>query len=101
MYFACLANAVAFGLLTAVATGGEIGTTEMLMVTAIGGVLFAIFSGQPLTSFGWHRSDRNFHRAALHGMQGTGNSIFAYLCLGWALVGAITGAVCVDGSLVT
>lgn len=52
MYFACLANAVAFGLLTAVATGGEIGTTEMLMVTAIGGVLFAIFSGQPLTILG-------------------------------------------------
>jgi hypothetical protein len=35
MYFACLANAIAFGLLTALATGGEIGTTEMLIVTAI------------------------------------------------------------------
>jgi hypothetical protein len=52
MYFACLANAVAFGLLTSVATNGEIGTTEMLLVTAIGGVTFAILSGQPLTILG-------------------------------------------------
>ncbi|MCH2182569.1 MAG: sodium bicarbonate transporter family protein [Mariniblastus sp.] len=52
LYFACLANAVAFGLLTSVATGGEIGTTEMLVVTAIGGISFAIFSGQPLTILG-------------------------------------------------
>jgi len=52
MYFACLANAIAFGLLTSVATGGEIGTTEMLVVTAIGGMTFAVFSGQPLTILG-------------------------------------------------
>ena len=52
MFFACLANAVAFGLLTSVATNGEIGTTEMLIVTAIGGVSFALFSGQPLTILG-------------------------------------------------
>ena len=52
MYFACLANAVAFGLLTAVATNGEMGTTEMLVVTAIGGTTFALLSGQPLTILG-------------------------------------------------
>ena len=52
MYFACLANAVAFGLLTAVATNGEMGTTEMLVVTAIGGITFALLSGQPLTILG-------------------------------------------------
>ena len=52
MFFACLANAIAFGLLTSVATGGEIGTPEMLIVTAIGGVCFALFSGQPLTILG-------------------------------------------------
>ncbi len=52
MFFACVANTVAFGLLTAVATGGEIGTTEMLIVTVIGGIVFAIFSGQPLTILG-------------------------------------------------
>jgi hypothetical protein len=52
MFFACLANAIAFGLLTSVATGGQIGTTEMLIATAIGGMAFAIFSGQPLTILG-------------------------------------------------
>lgn len=52
LFFACLANAVAFGLLTAEVTGGAIGTTEMLIVTAIGGIAFAIFSGQPLTILG-------------------------------------------------
>ena len=52
MYFACLANAIAFGLLTAVATNGEMGTTEMLVVTAIGGITFALLSGQPLTILG-------------------------------------------------
>ena len=52
MFFACLANAIAFGLLTSVATNGEIGTSEMLIVTAIGGICFALFSGQPLTILG-------------------------------------------------
>ena len=52
MFFACLANAIAFGLLTSVATNGEIGTPEMLIVTAIGGISFALFSGQPLTILG-------------------------------------------------
>jgi len=52
MFFACLANAIAFGLLTSAVTGSEIGTTEMLIVTAIGGVTFALFSGQPLTILG-------------------------------------------------
>jgi hypothetical protein len=52
LFFACLANAVAFGGLTGIVTGGEIGTVEMLVATAVGGILFAIFSGQPLTILG-------------------------------------------------
>ncbi|MDG1891180.1 MAG: sodium bicarbonate transporter family protein [Verrucomicrobiota bacterium] len=52
MFFACLANAIAFGVLTSEVTNGEIGTSEMLIVTAIGGVCFALFSGQPLTILG-------------------------------------------------
>ena len=52
LYFATLANAIAFGALTGVMTGNEIGITEMLVVTAIGGILFALFSGQPLTILG-------------------------------------------------
>ncbi|NCG22120.1 MAG: HCO3- transporter [Rhodobacterales bacterium] len=52
LFFACLANAVAFGGLTGLVTNGEIGTVEMIVATGVGGVLFAIFSGQPLTILG-------------------------------------------------
>ena len=52
LYFAALANAIAFGALTGLLTGNQIGIIEMLVVTAIGGILFALFSGQPLTILG-------------------------------------------------
>lgn len=52
LYFACLANAIAFGALTGFMTDGQIGTTEMMVATAAGGVAFALFSGQPLTILG-------------------------------------------------
>jgi hypothetical protein len=52
LFFACLANAIAFGGLTGLMTGGEIGTVEMIVATAIGGVVFALCSGQPLTILG-------------------------------------------------
>jgi hypothetical protein len=47
-----LANAIAFGGLTGLVTGGEIGTVEMIVATAAGGMLFAVFGGQPLTILG-------------------------------------------------
>jgi hypothetical protein len=52
LYFAALANAIAFGALTGLYTGNQIGIMEMLVVTAIGGIVFALFSGQPLTILG-------------------------------------------------
>ena len=52
LFFACLANAVAFGALTGAVTDGAIGTVEMIAATAVGGIVFAIFSGQPLTILG-------------------------------------------------
>lgn len=52
LFFACLANAIAFGGLTGVVTGGTIGTVEMIVATAAGGIVFALFSGQPLTLLG-------------------------------------------------
>ena len=52
LFFAALANAIAFGALSGLLTGNEIGIIEMLVVTAIGGILFALFSGQPLTILG-------------------------------------------------
>ena len=52
LYFACLANAIAFGALMGFLTDGQIGTTEMMIATAVGGIAFALFSGQPLTILG-------------------------------------------------
>ena len=52
LFFAALANAIAFGALTGLMTGNEIGIIEMLVVTAVGGIIFAMFSGQPLTILG-------------------------------------------------
>jgi hypothetical protein len=52
LFFAALANAIAFGALTGLMTGNQIGIIEMLVVTAIGGIFFALFSGQPLTILG-------------------------------------------------
>ncbi len=52
LYFAALANAIAFGALSGLLTGNEIGIIEMLVVTAVGGIVFALFSGQPLTILG-------------------------------------------------
>lgn len=52
LFFAALANAVAFGGLTEVVTDGAIGTVEMIVITAAGGVAFALFSAQPLIILG-------------------------------------------------
>lgn len=52
LFFAALANAIAFGALTGLLTGNAIGIIEMIVVTAVGGIIFALFSGQPLTILG-------------------------------------------------
>lgn len=52
LFFAALANAIAFGALTSVLTGNQIGIVEMLVVSSIGGIAFALFAGQPLGILG-------------------------------------------------
>lgn len=52
LFFACLAPAVGFGGLFAVATGGAIGTIEMVSSTAACGFIYAVTSAQPLTIIG-------------------------------------------------
>lgn len=52
LFFACLAPAVGFGGLFATATGGSIGTVEMVSSTAACGVAYALTSAQPLTIIG-------------------------------------------------
>ena len=52
LFFACLAPAVTFGGVMAKDTGGQIGAVEMIVASAFCGVLFALFSGQPLIILG-------------------------------------------------
>jgi hypothetical protein len=52
LFFACLAPAVGFGGLFALATNNAIGTMEMISSTAGCGLIYALFSAQPLTIIG-------------------------------------------------
>lgn len=52
LFFACLAPAVTFGGIMGVITNQQIGVVEMLIATAIGGMIFAALSGQPLILLG-------------------------------------------------
>ena len=52
LFFACIAPVVAFGGLMSTLTGGQIGAMEMIVATAIGGTVYALVSGQPLTILG-------------------------------------------------
>ena len=52
MFFACLAPAITFGGWLGEQTGGAIGTQEMLISTAVCGVVYALIAGQPLIILG-------------------------------------------------
>merc|ERR1712232_102640 len=52
LYFACLSPAIAFGLLFQDGCGGSFGVVEMIMSSAIAGIAWALFSGQPLCILG-------------------------------------------------
>ncbi len=52
LFFACIAPAITFGGFMASVTGGAIGAVEMLVATAIGGIVYALLSAQPLTILG-------------------------------------------------
>jgi mannitol/fructose-specific phosphotransferase system IIA component (Ntr-type) len=52
LFFACLAPAIIFGGLMDGQTGGNIGAVEMIVASALCGVVYAIFAGQPLIILG-------------------------------------------------
>jgi mannitol/fructose-specific phosphotransferase system IIA component (Ntr-type) len=52
LFFACLAPAVTFGGIMAELTGNHIGAVEMIVGSALCGVAYALFSGQPLIILG-------------------------------------------------
>lgn len=52
MFFACLAPAVTFGGFMGTETEGAIGAPQMLIATAICGLIYSLVAGQPLTIIG-------------------------------------------------
>ncbi len=52
MFFACLAPAVTFGGFMGLETNGAIGAPEMLISTAVCGLVYALLAGQPLIIIG-------------------------------------------------
>ena len=56
LFFACLTPAVTFGMLFDAATDGQLGIVEMVLSTALSGLVFSLFSGQPIAIMGERRS---------------------------------------------
>ncbi len=52
LFFACLAPAITFGGVMSVETEGNIGVVEMIVASAVCGVIYALVSGQPLIILG-------------------------------------------------
>lgn len=52
LFFACLAPAITFGTLFSEFTEDQLGPLETILSTAISGIIYAIFSGQPLCILG-------------------------------------------------
>jgi len=48
LYFACLLPSIAFGVLNSRNTNGQIDVHKVIISQAVGGILFALFGGQPL-----------------------------------------------------
>eukprot|EP00457_Paulinella_chromatophora_P003047 gb/GEZN01003052.1/.p1 GENE.gb/GEZN01003052.1/~~gb/GEZN01003052.1/.p1 ORF type:complete len:662 (-),score=68.43 gb/GEZN01003052.1/:227-2212(-) len=52
IFFACLTPAITFGGVMGISTGGRIGVIEMLLGTSMGGIIYSLFSAQPLVVLG-------------------------------------------------
>lgn len=52
LFFACLAPAIGFGSVLGSATGNTMGVIEMVASTSLSGVLYALFSAQPVQLIG-------------------------------------------------
>ncbi|KAL5005957.1 hypothetical protein ScPMuIL_017115 [Solemya velum] len=52
IFFACLSPCIAFGGLIGESTEGEMGVTETVLSTSICGIVFGLFSGQPVMLIG-------------------------------------------------
>ncbi|MEZ6046005.1 MAG: PTS sugar transporter subunit IIA [Planctomycetaceae bacterium] len=61
LFFACLAPAITFGGIMGKATDGSIGAVEMLVATAICGLIYAADWWATNDDSGWNRSDARLH----------------------------------------
>lgn len=52
VYFAAIASCITYGGLLSKKTDGWLGLSESILATALGGILFGLFSGQPLMIVG-------------------------------------------------
>jgi hypothetical protein len=52
LFFACLSPAIAFGGLFDSGTGGQLGAVEMILSSALSGIIYAFFAGQPTCIMG-------------------------------------------------
>jgi len=91
LFFACIAPAVAFGGLMSELTGGAIGAMEMILATAIGGTVYALTAGQPLTILGGTGPLLVFTGVIYEGCLALGQPFLPV----YAWVGLWTGALCV------
>ena len=89
LYFAVLANAIAFGALTGVLTDGQIGISEMFVVTAVGRGLRAFFR-PTADDTRWHGTDHDFHGDFVRSLSSMGFTFSTGLCLGGDLGGVDT-----------
>jgi len=83
LFFGCLAPAVAFGSAMAAATGGQIGSIEMIVATGMLGLIYAAFSAQPLTIIGSTGPVLAFTSALYKGCQAMQLPFLpTYVCIG-------------------
>ena len=52
LFFACLAPAIGFGSVVSAATNNHMGVIEMVASTSLSGMMYAIFSAQPVQLIG-------------------------------------------------
>jgi hypothetical protein len=52
LYFACLAPTIAFGGIANSITNGQMGVIQFMLSTGASGMIYALFSGQPMTFIG-------------------------------------------------
>ncbi|KAJ8974750.1 hypothetical protein NQ317_017020 [Molorchus minor] len=100
MYFAAVSGAIAFGGLTGDKTDNYMGISETLLCTSLGGIIFAIFSAQPLVIIGTTGALLLFDESLFHFCMSNGIEFLTtrvYIGLWLGVIGVAVA--CVEGSV--